>query len=275
MSERTMKAMAWNVQQGGFLTDGYEEPFPPREENIRKVITEANADMLGLVDLFRWNDYYGGDQGIARFLGMRAAFYTALDDERLTRQHPSGADLGVVFATNERVALSEPLDLETRQGNRTVLDVGEDGLQVVTLYLDEKYEDIRMRQMLAAEAQLQNMPTIIWSDLNALRPLDTSRLSEKARSAMLRFATYILPSSVPSVAAIKEMERREALKVLIDRGFNDGDPKQRPTALGKARLFGVDYIMSRGEGVTVSNFRTLPHQGGSDHLAVYADVNVS
>jgi endonuclease/exonuclease/phosphatase family metal-dependent hydrolase len=274
MGERTIKAMGWNVQQGGFLTDGYEEPFPPREENIRRVISEANADALGLVDLFRWNKYYGGDEGIARFLGMQAAFYTALDDERLTRQHPSGADLGVVFATNERVALSEPLDLETRQGNRTVLDIGKYGLQFATLYLDEKYEDIRMRQMLAAEAQLEDMPTIVWTDLNALRPLNTARLSEKARSALLRFATYVLPSSMPSVAAIQEMERREALKVLIDKGFTDGDPKQRPTALGNARVFGVDYIMSRGKGVEVSNFTTLPHQGGSDHLAVSATIKV-
>ncbi|HSW91096.1 MAG TPA: hypothetical protein VLG09_00435 [Candidatus Saccharimonadales bacterium] len=275
MGERTIKAMGWNVRQGGFLTDGYEEPFPPREENIRRVISEANADALGLVDLFRWNKYYGGNEGIARFLGTRAAFYTALDDERLTRQHPSGADLGVVFATNEPVALSEPIDLETRQGNRTVLNIGTHGLQFATLYLDEKYEDIRMHQMLAAEAQLEDIPTIIWTDLNALRPLDTARLSEKARSAMLRIATCILPSSMPSVAAIQEMERREALKVLIDKGFTDVDPKQRPTALGNTRIFGVDYIMSRGEGMEVSNFATLPHQGGSDHLAVSATVKVS
>lgn len=275
MGERSIKAMGWNIQQGGFLTDGYEEPFPPREENIRRVISEANADVLGLVDLFRWNEYYGGDQGIANFLGMRAAFYTALDDERLTRQHPSGADLGVVFATNEPVALSEPLDLETRQGNRTVLDIGTHGLQFATLYLDEKYEDVRMRQMLAAEAQLEDVPTIVWTDLNSLRPLDTARLSEKARSAVLRLVSHMLPGSIPSIAAVREMEQRKALNVLLDKGFTDGDPKQRPTALGNARIFGVDYIMSRGKGVTVSNFTTLPHQGGSDHLAVSADIKVS
>jgi endonuclease/exonuclease/phosphatase family metal-dependent hydrolase len=271
-----VKSMAWNVEKGGFSTYDNSEAEPPKQDIIRSVIRDIQPDALTLSDVFRWNSYYNGDAGIAQFLGMEWASFTPLQDERLIQTHPSGADLGVVFATTQPVALSETLDLETRQANKTILDIGKYGLQYASLYLDDLREDVRERQLRAALAQLEkHVPTIIQGDLNMQRLLEMARSSEKVRSAMVRLVIRMLPAQSDKIPVLQELEKRQAMKVLVDANFQDGDPKQRPTALGKARLFGVDYIMSRGEGATVSNFKTLPHQGGSDHLAVYAEVNVN
>lgn len=269
----TLLAAALNIEKGGFSLYDRSEPTPPKKERIHKVLTSLGADALTLTDVFRWNSHFGGNKGIARFLGMKSAFYTPLNDESLKEGNSEHSwELGVVFATNEKVAFSEAVDLDGRQINRTVLDTGQDGIQVISAYGHHKEEDIRIRQFRALKAQLLDMPTLMMTDANSLRPLETSRLAERARSKLSRFALKMLPSSLEIVETVAELERREALGVLLDDGFIDADPQQRPT-VGHPALFGVDYILTRGDGISVSNVDVVSSQGASDHKIIIGDVH--
>jgi len=260
----TLRAAALNVEKGGFSLYDRSEPAPPKEERIHKVLTSLGADALTLTDVFRWNSHFGGNEGIARFLGMESAFYTPLNDESLKEGNPEHSwELGVVFATNEKVVFSEDIDLDGRLANRTVLDIGQYGVQIASAYLNHENEDVRIRQARALGAQLVDMPTVILGDLNTLRPLESARFSEKARSAITRLAIKTLPSCLSQVDTLRELERREALRILLDDGFSDADTKQRPTALGAVPFFGVDYILSRGDGIAVSNVDVISSQGAS------------
>lgn len=268
-----IKSMVWNIEKGGFSAYDSSEAEPVKEAIIQDAIRDVQPDVMTLSDVFRWNSHYEGNEGVARFLGMKSASFTLLQDERLMQAHPSGAEIGVVFATNQPVAVSETLDLETRQANRTILDIGKYGLQFASLYLDDLYEDVRERQLRAALAQLdKEVPTIIQGDLNMQRPLEIARLSERARSAMVRLAIRALSTTSDKVPVLQELEKRQAMNVLLDANFQDGDPKQRPTALGRAQVFGVDHMMSRG--VAISNTQVLSHRGGSDHRILVGDITV-
>lgn len=263
----------WNIDKGGFTRYDMTEPTPTHEDAIREVVSSLNVDALALVDVFRWRSHYGTEQAIADHLGMQVAFHTPLADESMITNSPEAEEIGIVFATNEKVGYFNDIDLETRQASRVVLDIGEYGLQVATAYLHHKNEDTRIQQARALNAQLiADMPTVILGDLNTLRPLETARFSEKSRAAIIRLATTMMPSGTMK-QTLQELERREALSTLLDAGFIDGDPKQRPTALGNKRVFGVDYALSRGEGISISNVTTLPHRGASDHRVLTGTIN--
>jgi hypothetical protein len=262
----------WNIDKGGFANYNMTEQSPSNEGAIREVIGSLNVDALALVDVFRWRSHYGSEEAIADLVGMKRVYHTPLGDESMIKDSPEAAELGIVFATNKKVGYFNDIDLETRQASRVVLDVGKYGLQVATAYLHHEDEDKRIQQARALNAQLLDMPTVILGDLNTLRPLETARFSEKARSAVIRLATTMMPSGNIK-STLQALERREALSILLDAGFADGDPKQRPTALGKKRVFGVDYALSRGENTSISNVTTLPHRGASDHRILSGTVH--
>lgn len=284
-SPETLSLGTLNCQSGGFAEYRRDIPTPEREEPLLRTIRRLGTTALSLTDTFRWEEYYGGDEGIAHHLDYPFAEFTPLEDEQMIRTNEAAKEIGVVFATQHTVFESSALDLETRQAHRAIIDSAGTDVQVATVYLDHAYEDIRKKQLSALLAQLDvTLPTAIAGDFNMLRPWEMARLSEKFRKVMISSATHLFTglqkvtpfSPSKSIKGlhrdVSELNKRTALSTLLDKGFQDADYHQHPTAPAKfARRglgFGVDYIVTKD--LEVSDVRIVPSEGASDHNGIAA-----
>lgn len=261
--------LGWNIKAGGFDAYSPDLVSPSREEGIRAVISDFRnahrASAVSLSDAYRWDTTYGGNAGIADHLGYSEARFVPLDDERLKNRGEDG--IGVVFATNQRIESSQPIDLDTRQGLLTVMDIGKYGLQVASVYLDDLSEDTRLRQIRALVAGIEkDMPTVLVGDFNALRPkMSGASVSIKARDMAVRALAFGVPKRSELGVAIREMNRREAAPLLESLGFRDADAaRKRPTAPAVLPIFGIDYAL-HNDLVAVDNPRIVSAQKQSDH----------
>jgi endonuclease/exonuclease/phosphatase family metal-dependent hydrolase len=269
--------MVWNIKSGGFSTYDSSLEVPERGEQIQAFIEAQHAkgtETVGLTDAHRWDETYGGDEGIADHLGFRAARFVRLNDQRLNRTGMSG--VGVAMATDHPIAESWELDLGTRQGLGAVLDIGADGLQVGTVYLDDLDEDIRSRQVSALFSGLKpDLPTVIWGDFNTLRPsLAYASLNVRARDVAVRALAMVLPPKSELGQAVRGMNERRVFPLFKQHGFHDADvSRKRPTAPARLPLFGVDYAM-HNDLVIIEEVNVLPVGSVSDHRALSIRVNV-
>lgn len=272
-----LSVLGWNIKAGGFDAHDPTLPTPSRETDIINTIssfrTGKTPSAVSLGDAYRWDTTYGGDEGIAQHLGYPEARYVALDDERLRKSGQD--DIGVVFATDQRIHTSNTLDLDTRQGLRTVLDIGEDGLQIASVYLDDFSEETRIRQIHALVAGLEKeVPTIIVGDLNSLRPtMKGASLRVKAGNLAVRALAFSLPSRTYLGSTINGMNKRQAIPLLESFGYTDADAaNKRPTAPAILPIFGIDYAL-HNRLAKVDNLQVLPSRRASDHCPLTFDVS--
>jgi len=271
------KLMSWNIQSGGFNSYDPTLDKPERETLISSFIHEAhtNSDVenVTLPDAYRWDELYGGNEGIATHLGYASARFIRLEDERLERNN--GAGIGIAFATDRRIEQSEPLDLDTRQGLRVVLALGYYGLQVASVYLDDLSEETRVNQVRALHANLiPDMPTILTGDFNALRQdMDGASFADRAKDIAIRSLARVLASRGDVGVSITNMNKRQVVPLLNSLGYQDADNKKRPTAPSMLPAFGVDYVF-HNDRVELSNFDVLRTKS-SDHSAIVVDISNS
>lgn len=284
--------LEWNIKAGGFDTHDPTLTVPTGEAGIQEVISNFqantnNASAVSLCDVYRWDVIYGGDEGIANRLGYSHARFVGIDDDRMRGTDEEG--MGTIFATDQAVHSSQPLDLDTRQGQRTILDIGEHGLQVASVYLDHSSEDNRLKQIRALVAGLEkDTPTVITGDFNALRPnMSGASINVRARDLAVRAIILTVPKRASlDIArkgvnmrqigeAIKGLNSRQAIPLLESLGYTDADAtRKRPTSPAILPVLGVDYVF-HNEGATVDNLNVLPYRTQSDHRPLTFDVTTS
>ena len=267
-----IKGLVWNIQSGGFSSYDTNGISPEREPQINSVLLAAkqvhSIDTVTLTDAYRWDEVYGGDNGIAEHLGYGSANFQELNDDRLTSIHGKG--VGIVFATDKKIQQSQAIDLETRQGLGVILDVGAHGLQIANVYLDDLSEEVRMAQVKALINGIEpDVPTILVGDFNALRA-DMSRasLGTKAANLAVRALAKSLPKKGELGITVAGMNKRQAVPALLSLGFNDADEKRkRPTAPSKLPLFGVDYVF-HNKKARVTDLDIHSNKDASDHASL-------
>lgn len=241
--------MSWNVRFGGRPSyDAGLQPDLATERAIVQVVQGLGVTTATLVDVYKWPEVYGGDAGIAEHLGFKTARFVGLQDNRVD------SGLGVLLATDLPVAQSQELDLGTRAALGTVLNVGSDGLQVASVYLDDMSEAARVAQIRALLAALEsNVPTVITGDLNGLRPsLQGAALRHKLGDLLVRAGVLATAwSNHPIIQSIRGMNEREVIELLLASGYTDGDYLRRPTVPAKMPCFGVDYALSNAAASVV------------------------
>ncbi len=274
-----IQAMTWNIQAGGFAAYDPTLAQPVRGALIKEVIDTAHTNevsIITLTDAYRWDKFYGDNNAIAKHLGYVGARFVNLDDDRLKELGQDG--IGIVCATDHPIAKSETFDLITRKALSIVLDIGQDGLQIASVYLDDMDEDLRLSQVNALQAQLEpGVPTILMGDFNALRPRHgVAGLQSKLGNLSVQALAKILPRRAAIGRSIKGMNRREVVPYITETmGYHDFDATyQRATAPARLPLFGIDYIfhsdnvLSRG-GYVYSRRAMLD---ASDHIPVVAKL---
>ena len=264
-----VRMATWNIQSGGYA-DYKLDSEPVRELAISSHIDDLRSQDgiqgVGLVDAFGWRERYGHNAFIARHLGFEAARFVSLDDERLNEMY--GVSPGIVFATDLAVHEYRELDLETRQGLGTILDLGRYGLQVATVYLDDMDEAVRMRQSRALVDSLEpGIPTILQGDFNTLRAdMSGAALDTRLKNFGIEVLALLMPDS-PLGLSMKGMNERSVIPFLESEGFNDGDSLRRPTAPAKLPAFGIDYVL-HNDMANVDQVRVGRGVDASDHLSV-------
>ncbi|HEU5121528.1 MAG TPA: endonuclease/exonuclease/phosphatase family protein [Candidatus Saccharimonadales bacterium] len=294
--ENTINILGWNVNQGGFdrrHIANFRDMTPERETAIQQFIIQQQQEhrvtTASLIDTYGWRERYGGDEGIAAHLGFRAAHFVELADSRIDNILGPGA--GLTFTTHHEIEESVALDLDNRQGIRSIIKLGGKTLQIATLYLDDMREDVRLHQLRAGLDGLEDEPTMLVGDFNALRPhFEGASLTTKAHDLSFRtlaFAVSCLPKqeTLHSIlskinkqqqsatiyyyrTAISNLNQRQVIPYLEQQGWHDADPNKHATfrKLGGIGL-GVDYAFYNG-GVQLTQADIIPAYNASDHDAL-------
>jgi endonuclease/exonuclease/phosphatase family metal-dependent hydrolase len=271
IEENNTIAMAtWNIKQGGFASYSPDVPNPEREEPIRSFINDLhihkNITALCLTDTYRWDTYYGGEEGIADHLGYKYARFTRLEDSTGDEQLKA---IGITFTTDVHIQSSKALDLDTRNGLGVVLDIGKYGLQIATVYLHHEDEEMRVKQARALLAGLEpDTPTLLVGDFNGLRSnTKDGTIQSKVGDMAVRSLAHLLPTQHPIGVAARGMNQRRVIPFIESGGFTDADKKKQPTAPAGLPIFGIDYVFYN-DRVAVDQVKVLPVKKASDHRAL-------
>jgi len=76
-----MRIASYNIMSGGFNSYNTTSAAPQRLPLLQKAIREIGADIIGLVDTYRWNEIYT-EADLKRLFGYKYAYCINLNDER-------------------------------------------------------------------------------------------------------------------------------------------------------------------------------------------------
>lgn len=268
-----MRIASYNILSGGF--DQYRKDLKKsrRFNVLKQAIIKLNADFIGLIDTYRWDEIYTNKQ-IAELFSYKKAYCINLNDDRLRR---IGHNNGITVLTNNEVKSVETISLKTRDAIRARMIIDEKGVDVYTVYLDDLSEDARVEQVIALLRQIDmNYPSIIMGDLNALKKEDVSKLKPLIDKFFL-----VNPELLAGYEdVLKQMMVGTALSKIEGGGFVDATHIMQataPTKLFPAKLedpiLRLDYAYYRGK-VKISNFEVRREEifdRASDHYPIVFD----
>ena len=138
-----MKLATYNIKNGGFTNYDYKEESPPRLPQIREAIAELNADLVCLIDTFRWEDTYTADD-IKGMFGYRYAYQCDLADETVE------SDIGLALLSNLPITDIAAVDLGSRNALRCTVESGNGKIDVYNtclLYTSPSPRDATLSRM--------------------------------------------------------------------------------------------------------------------------------
>lgn len=269
-----MKIASYNVMSGGFNTYTYEQTRPQRLDLIIEAVRKLNADFVSLIDTFRWDEIYTVNK-LQSMFNYPYVYCINLEDERLKKL---GHNNGLTVLTRNKVQSFETLKLFNRNSIKTAISLNDRKVDLFTIYLDDKSEDTRVRQVhsLLQKTNVRN-PTIIMGDLNTFSPKDIPVVVSAIRSFL---------DSNPSLEAkfapvLNEMQKAQVSKILEAAEFIDTNLTSQTTAptslLGVknlADIFRLDYIFC-SKNIKWKNFKVHKYNffdKVSDHFPITLEI---
>ncbi|HSX03038.1 MAG TPA: endonuclease/exonuclease/phosphatase family protein [Candidatus Saccharimonadia bacterium] len=270
-----MRLAALNVMSGGF--PGYVQDLeaPARLPLLQTAVARLQADVVGLVDTFRWDALYKPEQ-LAQLFGYKSAYCINLGDRRLM---DLGHNNGLTLLSNYEVASVETIWLGSRNALMAVIRNGQRLRRIFVLYLDDLSEDVRVQQ---TEAWLERLDpdeaVVALGDFNALDPADQPL--EQPAFAAFRAANPELAQRLQS--QLTDALRGEVTQRLMGRGLRDAAGLQRqptfPTPLFPAAISGPFLRLDQAwhsPNVVVKRFTVLYDPifaQASDHWPIVLDI---
>lgn len=272
------KIASYNIMSGGFNSHSAEAAAPERLPQLQAAVKEINADIIGLVDTFRWDELYTDEQ-LAALFGYKYARNINLNDARLRE---TGHNNGIAILSNVEVTEWQTVSLGTRDAllARCILEGTE--VAIIVAYLDDESEDVRLQQITALEPYLDaNTPLLLMGDLNTIARNDTAATNQRLEPFY---------AENPAVAQklkplIDDMQRGEVIMQLELSGLKDvGAATAQPTipsplfpAKTEGPLLRLDYCLHT-PAVVVDNFVVLrgdTFDKASDHYPIAFDITTS
>ncbi len=262
-----MRIATYNVMSGGFSDYTSTASTPERLPLLQEAIKTLQADVIGLVDTYRWDQIYRPDD-LCQLFGYRFAACINLNDDRLRKL---GHNNGLTLLSQYELHDVQTLRLATRDALSAKVETENGSLQVVVLYLDDLSEDARLEQTEALLAQLDpSKPVILMGDFNTINPSDQTAAST-VLGAFRKANPVILEKLNPILG---EMQRGEVIRRFEQAGFIDEASESHPTfatplfpAVVTGPFLRIDYVLA-SKAVQVSDIRVATDdvfQQASDH----------
>lgn len=272
-----MRIASYNILSGGFKTYSFELSSPKRLDLLKKAVKSINADLIGLVDTFRWDSLYTIEQ-LSELFSYTNVYCINLNDSRLKEK---GHNNGITVLTNLPVKKFETISLTTRDAIKATIEMDNDEVDVFSVYLDDLSEDTRLTQV---DALLKNIkidkPTVIMGDLNTLSLKDLSKTD-----LLINEFAKVNPQMYKAMKPVlDQMKRGEVIKQFETFGLKDADKDGMPTAPTKlfpAEIKGavlrLDYALYT-DRLKVQNFNVLTGPNfdkSSDHYPISFEVEIN
>ena len=269
-----MRFASYNIMSGGFSSYSYDTPRPERLELIKKAVSMFHADLVSLVDTFRWDEIFSADE-IASMFGYKNAYCINLNDDRLRKK---GHNNGITVMSNLGGTQFETISLGSRDAVRTSINIEGKHLDIYSIYLDDLSEDSRLLQLSQLLGQIRPGNTsVLMGDFNTLSKNDLPQTDPQINNFYAKN-----PSLLQSYEHIlADMKRGEVISTLEINGFVDASKSPTPTAPTKLfpavvtePFLRLDYAFIKGE-MRAKNFRVMSDAifaESSDHYPIVLEL---
>lgn len=151
------------------MSGGFNDYATTGLSALQTAIKKLNADIIGLVDTYRWDTLYTQAQ-LAKLFDYKFAYCIALNDKRLQQL---GHDNGITLLSNIPV---QPRTVRLATRNAIIAQVQHGTtppFNMAVVYLDDLSEATRLQQLQALRALIDlDQPLMIMGDLNTIARRD-------------------------------------------------------------------------------------------------------
>jgi endonuclease/exonuclease/phosphatase family metal-dependent hydrolase len=268
-----MRIASYNIMSGGFDSYTCAAAMPQRLPVLKAAIRALEADIVGLVDTFRWDEVFSTNE-LRKLFDYNYAFCINLNDDRLRKK---GHNNGLTLLSNVPLTDAHALRIATRDAIVARLP---GNITLVLAYLDDLSEDTRLGQVKALSSKLSaKEPTIVIGDLNAVKKNEVAALKEWL-AVFYKDNPDLEDKQGP---IITDMQRGEVITLLESLGLQDADTTSSPTF--PTRLFPAksDRPFVRlaycfhSSSVKITNFTVRTQnifQKASDHFPIVFDAEI-
>jgi endonuclease/exonuclease/phosphatase family metal-dependent hydrolase len=271
---RSMRVASYNIMSGGFNSYSTTASEPERIAILQNAVSDLKADVIGLIDTFRWDELYTASD-LTTLFGYKYAYCINLNDERLKKL---GHNNGITLLSNLGIIKSQTITLATRDAVIAQLQDGSKIVNIAVVYLDDLSEDARLEQLKELRNYIDPQePWLIIGDLNSIKKSDRDSITTPLRQ---------FQEENPEIAkklspAIHDMMRGEVIEQLESWGLQDADKENHatlPTPLFPGTIYQpflrLDYCF-HSPSLSTSHFnspRSDVYTKASDHFPIVFDV---
>jgi len=276
MSE-SITVSTWNLQ--GALSN------PEHTDYVANAIKNQGGSILTLPDAWRVDSEKSERTGRSPqlkdtdFKALGYTYYgTTFPDDRPDDNYAHYGFASLVHESLPVIDFNE-IKLGERRAHHLRVDLAGIALNVISLYLDDRGEDIRMRQLDDLSPVLSNHhnePIVLMGDFNAMHR--SSLAARLLRSPGVNKVAQRIPFKNGAASNLVGMGKGDTMARLAGNGFHDADPEHQATMPSSLPLFQLDHIMFRhglNKRLSVEKpVRTL-HAGISDHVQLSTTVAIA
>lgn len=265
-----MRVATYNVMSGGFGDYTSSDLVPERLGLLQQAVKKIDADLIGLVDTFRWKELYS-ETDLSSWFGYPYVQHIDMNDTRVDKR------IGLAILSREPIAEWHVVRAYNRNALQAMLMIDSVQTNVFLAYLDDLSEDTRLKEAAAIMEAAGSAAAVVMGDLNALTPVNVD-------GVRLEVAKYLGGSPGDQNVSIlqpvvNEFLRAQVLPLFEKSGFNVYSNVSAPTALTSLHplqmspVFPIDYIIPRGLQVKSTQVLKDPlFELASDHYPLVAQI---
>lgn len=276
-----MKIASYNIMSGGFRSYSKNLKFPERLDKVREAVRLIGADVICLIDTYRWTEIFT-QNSIRQLFGYSNVYSITLEDKRLQRL---GHDNCITVLSNIRNTEFETIRIHNRNAARARVKYGGKEISINCLYLEDLSESTRLLETEAFMKTLnKNMSAVLMGDLNCIYPADAD-MAFRTFTAFFNNTPLIKGKSGYwdyMVNAANELKKGLVIPYITSHGFKDarGLNSREPTyptglsQLQMTKILAIDHMFYKGD-LRFENFRIPSNavfEAASDHYPICADL---
>lgn len=271
-----MKIATYNVKSGGFSKYGQKTGKPERLNLIKEAVKKINADLIALVDTYKWDMIFTNKE-LQKIFGYKKSYLINLDDQRLKKL---GHDNGITILTNFNNVRFEVIRLFNRNAIKSQVILKKKILNIYSVYLDDLSEETRFKEIkVLLEISKKERNKILMGDFNSIDRKDLPEVSKNMNTFILNnsnISAYFVP-------VFSGMKKGKVVQLLKKYKYADVFKKYFPTVLTKAThlnskkpFMRLDYAFHSPD-VKTKNARVLYDKifdKASDHYPIAFEIDV-